>query len=378
MAATGPSGEQQAFGQATGTTIDLEDRMAGVLLGTAVGDALGLPREGLSRQRAERLFGRGSVRHAFIRGQGMVSDDTELTCLTAQALLAAPDDPRRFVQRLAWHLRWWLLRLPAGVGWATLRATIKLLVGISPDNSGVGSDGNGPAMRAAVIGACLRDNRKRLIAMCEGSSLLTHQSNQAVEGAIAVALAAAHAVATAPGALRPAAALETLRAHIRGHELLGYLKLIEALLQQGAEPIEMCTRMGLSSGVTGYTLHTVPVALYCWLRSPEDFTQAVESVIKLGGDTDTTGAIVGALVGATAGAARIPQPWLSGLADRPVTVAWMRELARELARTFAGGGAGPQPKGQPLPLAWPKLLVRNLVFLGLVLGHGVRRALPPY
>ena len=43
----------------------MSDRIAGLLLGTAVGDALGLPREGLSATRAQRMFG-PEVRHALL------------------------------------------------------------------------------------------------------------------------------------------------------------------------------------------------------------------------------------------------------------------------------------------------------------------------
>lgn len=64
--------------------------------------------------------------------------------------------------------------------------------------------------------------------------------------------------------------------------------------------------------MTGYVVHTVPVALYCWLRARGDFRAAVSSVIALGGDTDTTAAIVGGMVGADVGAAGIPMEWMIG------------------------------------------------------------------
>ncbi len=83
----------------------------------------------------------------------MVSDDTDHTVFVAQSLLAHPDSPERFAGRLAWCLRLWLLTLPAGVGFATLRSILRLWIGMSPSRSGVYSAGNGPAMRAAPIGA---------------------------------------------------------------------------------------------------------------------------------------------------------------------------------------------------------------------------------
>jgi ADP-ribosylglycohydrolase len=93
---------------------DRLDRMAGVLLGTAIGDTLGLLRLGLSARRVSRLYGSPPLRHRFLFGRGMVSDDTERTCLVGQALLRAPRDPDRFVRSLAWGLRSWLLSLPSG------------------------------------------------------------------------------------------------------------------------------------------------------------------------------------------------------------------------------------------------------------------------
>ncbi|MBZ0237261.1 MAG: ADP-ribosylglycohydrolase family protein, partial [Deltaproteobacteria bacterium] len=128
------------------------DRIAGLLLGTAVGDSLGLPREGLSARRAALLYP-GPLRQRFVLGRGMLSDDTEHACLTAQALLVAGGEPRRFARSLGWKLRWWLLGMPAGVGWGTLRAIARLWIGFSPARSGVRSAGNGAALRAPIIGA---------------------------------------------------------------------------------------------------------------------------------------------------------------------------------------------------------------------------------
>ncbi len=45
--------------------IDFQDRLAGLLIGTAVGDAIGLPREGMSARRALRLFGGSPLSHRF-------------------------------------------------------------------------------------------------------------------------------------------------------------------------------------------------------------------------------------------------------------------------------------------------------------------------
>jgi hypothetical protein len=120
----------------------------------------------------------------------------------------------------------------------------------------------------------------------------------------------------------------------------------------------------------------VPLALYGWLRHPGDFRAAVEEVIDLGGDADSTGAVVGGLAGATAGAGGIPAEWVKGLFEWPRSVGWMRKLAVRLAGRFGseGGPAG----GGPVRLCWPGLIPRNLLFLAVVLAHAFRRLLPPW
>ena len=88
----------------------LQDRLAGILLGTAVGDSVGLPAEGLSPRRRQRLLP-GPWRQRFLFGRGMISDDTEHTLMVAQSLLKHPDDAAAFGRSLAWRLRWWFLGL---------------------------------------------------------------------------------------------------------------------------------------------------------------------------------------------------------------------------------------------------------------------------
>ena len=60
---------------------------------------------------------------------------------------------------------------------------------------------------------------------------------------------------------------------------------------------------------------------------------------------------------------------------QPRSTRWMRALAGRLADRFPAEGQPDSPG--PLPLLWPGLLPRNLLFLLVVLLHGFRRRLPP-
>jgi ADP-ribosylglycohydrolase len=77
-----------------------QKHILGGILGTAVADALGLPYEGLIPHRAAKLLG-PSDRHRFIFKRGMISDDTEHTCLVAQSLIASNGETDSFRRSLA-------------------------------------------------------------------------------------------------------------------------------------------------------------------------------------------------------------------------------------------------------------------------------------
>src|ERR1043166_4355274 len=91
------------------------EAISGILLGTAVGDALGLPAENLSPGRIRRLW-KSDWRMRFLFGRGMFSDDTEHTLMVAQTLLSEHSNIERFQRLLAWKFRWWFAALPGGVG----------------------------------------------------------------------------------------------------------------------------------------------------------------------------------------------------------------------------------------------------------------------
>jgi ADP-ribosyl-[dinitrogen reductase] hydrolase len=349
----------------------VSDRFRGLILGAAVGDALGLPAEGVSRRRLQRLY-RGHWRHRFVWGRGMVSDDTEHVFFVAQSLLAQPTSAEAFARRLGWSLRGWLLTLPAGIGWGTLRAIVRLWLGVPADRSGVHSAGNGPAMRVAPIGAFFAGRAAQLEAYVRSSTRLTHRDERAEVAALAVARLVSWSIEEALAERPPLERfLEVLRYSGDAEWRARVVQLGEAA-QRGASVREFAAQLGCERGVSGYSYHTVPVAAYAWFRHFGDFRASLVSVLDCGGDTDTTGAIVGALAGSAVGESGIPETWIEGIAERPRGTALLRELADRLAAAAAG------EHRSPVHYFWPAVIPRNLAFFLLVLAHGLRRLAPPY
>ena len=341
-----------------------QGRILGLLLGGAVGDAIGLPAEGMSAERIARRWP-GELKHRFVFGRGMMSDDTEHAAMTAQALIVAAGDVEMFRRCLAWKLRWWFLGLPAGVGLATARACVRLWLGLSPERSGVYSAGNGPAMRSAIIGAAFAHDETRRRGFVRASTRLTHTDPRAETAALAVAEAAAWIVRGES----PEQFQARLPALSEDGEWLRVCGIFAGGLTGGQSVKQFAKDLGLKSAVTGYAFHTIPVALFAWLRHRGDYREAIQSAVRCGGDTDTIAAIAGSLAGCEVGRGGIPGEWLAGLNDWPRSKNWLGQVAVRLADHDAR---------QPVYLFWPGIIPRNLFFLAAVLVHGLRRMFPPY
>ena len=130
------------------------DRLAGTLLGTALGMPWACPAEGMSARSIARRFGRVD-RFRLLGRTGFVSDDTEQAALIAQSLARHPDDPDRCVRAFRRSLLGWFCRLPWGVGKATIRSCVRIGLGLSPERGDVGRQR--AAMRAGIVGAFFLD-----------------------------------------------------------------------------------------------------------------------------------------------------------------------------------------------------------------------------
>jgi ADP-ribosyl-[dinitrogen reductase] hydrolase len=332
------------------------DRYIGCLVGTAVGDSLLLPSEGLSRKRIGRRF-KDPLSQGFIFGRGMVSDDTDHTFFVARCLAAEQTNPQAFARRLAWRLRWWLLCLPGGCGKATGQAIIRLWLGWSPNRSGVSSGGNGPSMRASIIGAVFAHDATARAAYGNAACFLTHRHPHAHAAARAVAETAAWITRGENDDLWP----------LLDHDDPQWrhaLNIVRAWHERGENTDALAAALGCPEYVSGWSLQSVPFALGCWLRHRHDARSGMAAIRRAGGDTDTIGAIAGAWYGLDDGEAAFPKEWVERIADWPVSVKALRAAGATL------GGAPSQRWG------WPMVQVRNFLFFLIIMVHIVRRVFP--
>jgi ADP-ribosylglycohydrolase len=325
--------------------MNAQERIAGTLLGTALGDALGLPCEGMSAPRIERRF-LPLDRFRLLGRTGYVSDDTEQTALVAQSLARHPDDAEACARAFRRSLLGWFLRLPWGVGLATVRSCLRMMFGLR--RSGVPSAGNGAAMRAAVVGAFFHDRPREREEFGTALARVTHVDDRAVQGALFVAELVAQGAAPA-------------RDRVTEPSLRGALDQARELALRGATTGEASRILR----TTGFVVHTVPFALFCYLRFGDQPLAALQEAIRAGGDTDSIGAILGAWLGARHGEAGLPGELLRHLSDGPFGPTHLRALARALDERTA-------PPGYSILRA----MGRNLALYPVILAHGFRRLLP--
>jgi poly(ADP-ribose) glycohydrolase ARH3 len=293
------------------------DAAAGALLGTFVGDALGMPYEGLPGAAVPARLEMVEAR----RGRGTYTDDTEMMIVLAESLLETGSvDEERLAQAFLERCD------PSrGYGAGTLEVLASWRRGVAVDAAakrlfrGEGSLGNGAAMRIAPIAVLFADSPDELRAQAERSARLTHAHPLAVDAAIVQAAAVA-------GALRGEGILAAARAAAEHPVMRRQLDRAAAMIDSDLGPAEAGELLGNSA--TGH--ESVPTAIFA-AASQLGFEQAVGFAVRCGGDTDTLGAMAGALAGAACGSTSIPARWLDALEDGERGRRYVERLAGALA-----------------------------------------------
>jgi len=325
-----------------------DDRLTGMLIGCAIGDALGMPVEGIENELTQRALERlGGIRdflapqHHVLRSlrklrPGYWTDDTQLTLAVARSVVAEGTLDYDAVADA--HVRAFETLELRGWDATTKQACRRLAQGTSRSRSGkIGGSGNAVAMKISPVAAfsfVRGESRETLLRHCVAVGLMTHHDPRAVVGAYLVALLVRDGLASfkrwEPAADRYDELIdEAVWAEEALSRTLGVsddpisqhlIELSDALDSTPAELAEFC------HGATSYVCHSIPfvIALLCG-RSWE-FEDGVLAAVNAAGDTDTNGAIVGAILGGTYGLKRLPKRFLDKVEEA--------EMIRELGRSF--------------------------------------------
>lgn len=299
----------------TGERPTLAERVRGVLAGCALGDAMGMPTEMMSRTDIAELFPGGvhelhatTSRDSFGRTMraGEITDDTINTVLVTQMLVESGGgvDARLYID----HLRAWMRDNPEKsrfvAGPNTRKALDAIDHGTPLERAGIFGTTNGGAMKIAPIGVARSHERlTELVDAVEQICVPTHNTGAAIACASAVAASVSYALrdgtdldelwdvalaAADEGERRgypfPAASVPARMRAVR--ELLRSVDAGEALRQ-----LQTFYGMGVES------VETAPAALAVVTLAQGDPWEAACLAASAGGDTDTIGAIATAICG---------------------------------------------------------------------------------
>jgi ADP-ribosylglycohydrolase len=313
------------------------DRARGALYGLAIGDALGMPTQLLSRRQITQRWGPllsgfepAPPGHPIAAGMpaGAVTDDTEQAVLLARLLVSGPVDPRELAAALvAWEHDMAERGSLDLLGPSTRRAVAAVLAGTPPEEAGVFGDTNGAAMRITPVGIKVApDNPRALVDAVQEASLVTHNTSVALAGAAAVAAAVSAGVAgtrfegACSGAPRTggssvaavtkvavsAASMGAERGRwVAGADVAARIRWATGLVA-GLPAEEAAEAIYSLVGTSLATQESVPAAFAVLSAVPDDPWQACLLAASLGGDCDTIAAMAGAIGGAVHGLAAFP------------------------------------------------------------------------
>lgn len=300
----------------------------GALIGCAVGDALGAPIEGWSREEIAMLEGltdhyrplprrkAGSQAHYPL---GQYTDDTQLTVAIARSLVArGAVDGAEIAREFA---ALWRSGEIVGAGPVADRAVKRLIEGVRWQDAAVADDLplNGAAMRIAPVAMWDCDRPDRLADDVATASVVTHRHPVAIDAAMAVATAVAHAATSS--AIETPVFLDAVVASVQSNGFAGHIQGLGDWLQSAEQTaLEAIADTGQRPGDRGFGIPalaepTVLASLYAFLRSPNDYVATVDCALRIGGDVDTIAAIAGAMSGAHNGVGAIPGHLVNGVKD---------------------------------------------------------------
>ena len=313
------------------------------VLGTAVGDALGVPVEFKSRDELEQDPVTGMRAYGtHHQPAGSWSDDTSMLLATLDSLIHGYD-PEDIMARFDRWLNGGAYTPRGEVfdrGLIVAQAVRQYRMGrkaLLCGGSGEQDNGNGSLMR--VMPACLyaaqrqaqgRMTEAESVRLIHEVSALTHAHVVSKAGCGLYYFMVKALLGDCDGSLTSALqrGVDACLAWYRANDWYNYG---DALERYGRLFDLKACRMTPEDRISskGYVVATLEAAVWCLLNT-ESLKDALLRAVNLGSDTDTVAAVAGGLAGLYYGMEAIPADWLEALLRRE----WIEQLCDDAAETW--------------------------------------------
>jgi ADP-ribosyl-[dinitrogen reductase] hydrolase len=285
-----------------------EDRAAGVLVGQACGDALGVPYEfgpALPASFEPGMVGGGP----FGFDPGEYSDDTAMAvCIAEVSATGADLTSNDALDEIAQRFIDWAA-VSKDVGTQTRAVFAAAQAGDGPIGRRVidasrahafahpGRVGNGALMRTAIVGLTRLTDRSATAEAARAVAELTHADPLGKESC--VLWSEAVRLAVTQGELDVLAGLDLIPT-TRRDQWAAWIR----------EATDVDPRTFTKNGFTVWALQAAWAAITWTPRVPaQHFAEATKNAVRAGDDTDTVAAIAGGLLGAYWGQSAVPPDW---------------------------------------------------------------------
>ena len=287
----------------------------GLLFGIAIGDALGVPVEFMSRKHLQanpvmsmRAFG---THH---QPAGTWSDDSAMSFLLVEQLIEGYDIEGLGKKFCRWYQynEW----TPHGdifdMGVSTRNAMDKLCKGVSALESGEYDDysnGNGTLMRILPLAIYLQNKPiDQRFCITKEVSGITHSHIRSVIGCFFAVEFIIQILKEKDKCVAYYEAQNIVRDYL--HLINVKSSEIELYNRILFDDISCIPQEDIYS--SGYILHTLEASLWAFLTT-DNFTDAVLKAVNLGDDSDTVGSVTGGMAGLFYGFEQIPKKWVEVL-----------------------------------------------------------------
>ena len=281
------------------------DKTKGVIFGLAIGDALGWPTEFMTVPKIKAKYGPDGI--TKLQEPAIFTDDTQMSIAIAEALVRAGEKDIDSIMAavkdefIKWSHSPENNRAP---GNACLEGVSNLEKEIHWSKSGVpDSKGCGSAMRSAPIGYLYQQHPEKLREVAHATGICTHGHPTAD----AACIGSAYLVKLA---------LDRIETKDMISQLLKFTSGISSEFDQEILKVEECLGWVdeekaleyLGEGWVGE--EAVALALYCFLKYPDNYKKSVLRGANTNGDSDSIACITGSISGAYLGINAIPAEWV--------------------------------------------------------------------
>ena len=291
----------------------INDKIKGVMFGQAIGDALGLGTEFMTKKEVDKFYPNGLTYYDQIIQdyhrkrwtKGAWTDDTDMMLCIANAIIKDKDIK---LSTIAQNFKDWFNGEPLGIGSNTFKVLSFKDYTDNPQKgaeiiwnlSGKKSAANGAVMRTSVVGLWNNDTEKHATEICK----LTHYDSRCVGSCAIIAL--------------------LINNLVYKNQILSLEQLVEIGERYDSrirEHLELASRsecledLVLDDSSMGYTLKTLAAAIWCLFHC-NSFEEGLLAVVNAGGDADTNAAVACSLLGARYGMSAIPQKHIDGLVGK--------------------------------------------------------------